>query len=269
MENQLQTTQQQGLALNQPSQKLMQCLQKSDNKLELAVLTSDLMPKGLPDFAQLIQCKPIAKIMQEIGKQDTAKYVLMLLQNFCSSQNVVRNMEEDQMIECAVMMVDECDGFTLEDYQVMFEMAKRGSLDFNSKKGLMDRIDSQTISKIMDAYYTKWRMGKERLRNEREEELYRERQKNREERLKSGEVKVIELPPDYFAKELKKLQDAADENRQKEFQAYIGRREQRKEEFIQKMAETYGYSVEDMKKYVSEENQKSFEFKQVGSKINE
>jgi hypothetical protein len=58
-------------------------------------------------------------------------------------------MNEDQMIDCASMLLDECGTFRLEDYQVMFTMAKRGKIG-----KIMDRLDISVISQLLDEYWT-------------------------------------------------------------------------------------------------------------------
>lgn len=74
--------------------------------------------------------------------------LFLLVQDFCMSFGVVRNMNEDQMIECADILLDECDNFRMEDYVMMFAMAKRDKLGVK----IMDRLDIQVISQIHNAY---------------------------------------------------------------------------------------------------------------------
>ncbi|MBK7885497.1 MAG: hypothetical protein IPJ81_18160 [Chitinophagaceae bacterium] len=77
-----------------------------------------------------------------------------MIKDFCSSLNVVRNMNEDQMIEAAAMLLDECENFRLEDYMIMFSMAKRGEL-----VKIMDRIDLQVITAMLDEYFTRRKLA--------------------------------------------------------------------------------------------------------------
>lgn len=121
-------------------------------KLELATITSDLMPAGKPNYLGMIKYPMIRDLIQEHGKQALIKAIFLLIRDFCTSMNVVRNMTEDQMIEAAAMLVDECDNFRLEDYTMMFTMAKRGAL-----VDIRDRIDIQMITKIMDEYWSRRR----------------------------------------------------------------------------------------------------------------
>jgi hypothetical protein len=49
--------------------------------------------------------------------------------DFCSSINVLRNMNEDQMIEAAAMLIAECGNFRLEDYVMMFSMGVNATVE--------------------------------------------------------------------------------------------------------------------------------------------
>lgn len=94
-----------------------------------------------------------------------------MVKDLSSSINVVRNMNEDQMIEAAAMLLDECDNFRLEDYQMMFAMAKRGTL-----VRILDRLDINIISQMMDEYYTRRRMAGERYYEDNEADRLSEQQ---------------------------------------------------------------------------------------------
>lgn len=139
------------------SQRLIACLislesqdedKKRDAKMELIIMTSALMPHGKPALLEMRNYPQIAALAAEHGRKSLLKVIFLIIQNFCSSVNVVRNMSEDQMIEAAAMMLDECGNFRLEDYQLMFAMAKRGQL-----VRIMDRIDISLISQMMDEYW--------------------------------------------------------------------------------------------------------------------
>ncbi len=87
----------------------------------------------------------------QYGENVLLKNIFLLVKDFCGGVNVVRNMNEDQMIEAAAMLLDECGNFRLEDYVMMFSMAKRGAFFPDVK--IYDRIDIQLISSIMDEYW--------------------------------------------------------------------------------------------------------------------
>ena len=52
------------------------------------------------------------------------------------------------MIESASMLIDECGNFRLQDYTMMFTMAKRGQL-----VKIRDRIDISVITQLLDEYW--------------------------------------------------------------------------------------------------------------------
>lgn len=120
----------------------------SGAKMEYALVCSELMPAGKPKFLEVIKYPTIKSLSVQMGKKPTLALIVTLVKNFCDSFNVVRNMNQQQMIEAAVMLLDECDNFRLEDYAMMFQMAKRGEL-----KDIHDRIDLQVITEILDAYW--------------------------------------------------------------------------------------------------------------------
>ena len=139
---------------NQSSQKLIQCLiqletpKRSEAKMDLMVRCGELMPNGNPDFLAVVKYPMIKSLILSEGKKKMLAVITLLIKDFCSSMNVVRNMNEDQMIEAAGMLIDECGNFRLEDYVMMFQMAKRGQL-FD----IHDRIDLQVITRMLDRYW--------------------------------------------------------------------------------------------------------------------
>src|SRR4051812_29053217 len=108
---------------SQHSQKLIQCLismdlpeKKSEAKMEFLTLTSNLMPGGNPTYLDVIKYPMVRFLVEEVGKKTMLKVIYLLVKDFCSSLNVVRNMNQDQMIEAASMLLNECGNFRLEDY---------------------------------------------------------------------------------------------------------------------------------------------------------
>ena len=123
---------------------------QSEGKMELLSATSELMPQGVPNYIEVIKYPTITKLCQEHGKKSLRMAISLLVRDLCNSLNVVRNMNEDQIIEAAAMLLDECGDFRLEDYVMMFSLAKRGQL-----VNIMDRIDIDTIGKMLDVYWQK------------------------------------------------------------------------------------------------------------------
>lgn len=122
-------------------------------KSELMVLTREVMPAGEPAFPEIRRRAPMVKLIDCYGPATMHKVLMMLIRDLCQSINVVRPMTTAQISEAAGFLLDECGDFRLEDFVVMFTMAKRGRLAINGDKGFMDRVDIETIGKVMDAYY--------------------------------------------------------------------------------------------------------------------
>lgn len=138
------------------SQKLMQCLTNLEvggvahatAKMDLLLLTSELMPKGNPNYTGVVKYPKISTLVELHGKKTMLVILTLMVKDFCGSINVVRNMNEDQMIETAAMLLDESENFRLEDYLVMFNLAKKGEL-FK----IFDHLDIQVVTQILDAYW--------------------------------------------------------------------------------------------------------------------
>lgn len=143
----------------QSSQKLLQCLirletvERSEAKMELVLMTNDLMPKGKPDLLGVVKFPMIQDLIKTEGKKKMLAVLVLMVKDFCASMNVVRNMNEEQMIEAGAMLLEECDNFRMEDYVMMFSMAKKGT--FYPEVKIYDRIDIQTISQIVDEYWSR------------------------------------------------------------------------------------------------------------------
>lgn len=123
---------------------------RSMAKLDLMDITSELMPAGSPRFTEIVNFPMIRDMVTGHGRPRMLLMISIIVRDFCSSVNVVRNMNEDQIIEAASMLLDECGNFRLEDYTMMFAMSKRGQLI-----KIYDRIDIQVITDILDAYWKK------------------------------------------------------------------------------------------------------------------
>lgn len=114
----------------------------------IAERVSQLMPSGVPNYAEIRNYPSIKALTAEIGYKNMHKVIQVLVQNFCDSVNVVRPMNPDQVFEAASYLLDECEGFRIEDYVMMFTMAKRGQF-----VKIMDRIDITVIAQILDNYW--------------------------------------------------------------------------------------------------------------------
>ena len=132
-------------------------------KMALISRISELMPSGKPKFQDIRQYPSIVALQHEIGSEKMHMVMLLLVQDFCRSINVVRNMNEDQMIECSAMLLDEAGNFRLEDYVMMFTMAKRGAIG-----NIFDHVDIQVVGDIMDEY---WKLRDEAGKRLQEQEV--------------------------------------------------------------------------------------------------
>lgn len=117
--------------------------------MELISITSELMPKGAPNLTGVIKYPTIERLGQEVGKKAPLLMIFTIVRDFCDSINVVRNMNESQMMEVSSMLLDECGNFRMEDYVMMFSLAKRRQIG-----NIFDHVDIEVISKIMDDYWT-------------------------------------------------------------------------------------------------------------------
>jgi len=99
----------------------------SNNQIEIAETTSNLMPDGVPNFEPIRSFPTIKALCDSIkdGRKNMRAVLFNMVKNLSESINVVRNLTEDQMIEIASFLLDECGDFRLEDYQMMFTLAKR------------------------------------------------------------------------------------------------------------------------------------------------
>src|SRR4051812_31257037 len=95
----------------QHSKKLIECVIKMDlaeakaeAKMDFIDLVGDLMPEGKPTYLDVIKYPLVKSWVAELGKKTMLKVLYLLVKDFCRSVNVVRNMNEDQMIEVAAVL---------------------------------------------------------------------------------------------------------------------------------------------------------------------
>lgn len=150
-------------------------------KTELFKVVKQLLPDGEPTTAVLGRYPTIKKLIALNNGDDQPIEIAIqgLILDFCSGFNVIRPMDVWQIKECSMMLVSDLgtwQDYRLEDYVLMFTMAKRKKLDIK----ILDRIDIDVISTIRSEY-DKWRkndvrMKKEALKQEeKRKERYRER----------------------------------------------------------------------------------------------
>ncbi len=200
--------------------------------MAIAEIVSQLMPKGKPAFDLIRNRTSITKLCETgAGRKNMRMYIFLLVKSFCDSLNAVRNMNEDQMIEAAAFLLDECGDMRLEDYLVMFAMAKRDQLGVR----ILDRLDIQIIAQVLESYWVK----RNHFANRVQESWYSDQD------IKPSEQKSNEVSPEVFSAKMREFREQLmkrweDENaeRDKVSQMEIERRqkmiERRREEWEKK-----------------------------------
>jgi hypothetical protein len=125
---------------------------KSNAKMNYMAIVNEIMPGGQPDYLGMIRFPKITDLVQEQGQAVILLVLSVMVRDFCATLNVVRNMNDDQIVEVAAMMLVECGTFRMEDYATFFAMAKKGQLG-----QIRDRIDMQVITELLDQYFARRR----------------------------------------------------------------------------------------------------------------
>ena len=228
--------------------------------IQLVELASELLPKGNPNFRAVQKFTPIKVLLEreEATITDLRCALLVLVKNFSESMNVVRNLNETQAVEITEMLIDECGDFRLEDYFVMFQMAKRGKIG-----DIRDRIDIQLISKLIDEYWQYRKKEGDKLMEELDKEFAEKRREQKRKALGSGQTSEKVISTHDFMEELAKVQKAMVENIDKHTLDEAKQNEKRKEMLYNRMKDIYGFSEQEL---IEMQNIK---IKTFGSKIND
>jgi hypothetical protein len=134
-------------------------------KLGYTKAIKQLFPEGKPNYLGVVQFPQIRDLIKDNGEAGVLLLISVMVRDYCASVNVARNMNEDQILEAAAMLMEEAGNFRLEDYAMMFAQAKRGKL-----VKVYERIDLTTITDMADAYYAERRDAKI---NQQEQEIER------------------------------------------------------------------------------------------------
>lgn len=135
-------------------------------KLAYGKVIKELFPDGKPNYLGVVQFPKITDLIKEVSEPVVLLLIAVMVRDYCASVNVARNMNEDQILEAAAMLMEEAGNFRLEDYAMMFAQAKRGKL-----VKVYERIDLTTITDMADAYYAERRDAKI---NQQEQEVERQ-----------------------------------------------------------------------------------------------
>lgn len=130
-------------------------------KLEIVKVANELMPAGDPRYLEIVKYPKITDLVVQTGENGMILLISALIRDFCGAFNIVRNMNAEQIVEAAAMLLFEAGNFRLEDYVMMFAMAKRGEL-----YEVRDRIDIQVITAIADKYWGRRHLSAVRFENE-------------------------------------------------------------------------------------------------------
>ena len=241
--------------------------QEPPSQIQLIELSSQLIPNGNADFKSVRNFLPIANIIRDgiASIPDIRASLVMLIKNFSESLNVVRNLNELQTVEIAQMLIDECGDFRLEDYFVMFQLAKRGKIG-----DIRDRIDIQLVSKLLDEYWAYRRKEGEKLQQHLEDEMAENRKEQKRKALGSGESVDSVMSMEQFEAELKKIEEQMVLNKLKHSKSESEQRaieqemlERRKKSIREKMKSIYGFSDAQM------EQMQNVRTRTFGSKVNQ
>lgn len=135
-------------------------------KLGYIKAVKQLFPDGKPNYLGVVQFPQIKDLIKDNSEPVVLLLIAVMVRDYCASVNVSRNMNEDQILEAAAMLMEEAGNFRLEDYAMMFAQAKRGKL-----VKVYERIDLSTITDMADAYYAERRDAKI---NQQEQEIERQ-----------------------------------------------------------------------------------------------
>lgn len=214
------------------------------------------MPAGNPRFEVIRYHPSISQLVERgtISKKDMRMLLTIIIKNFCDTVNVPKekNLNSAQLVEVAGFLLDECGNFRVEDYVIMFTMAKRGRLEIGKKGRVFDRVDIQLISDFKDNY--------EHLRQQGAYILQEKEAEEKEKSLSPGPInenepiEVKEKRFDDALKMLKEMQKAHNEGKEAEKERERLEYQERKEKFeqISKEAESNGYF--DVVKFINDKN---------------
>lgn len=194
--------------------------------------TAELMPGGKPNFEEVRYYPAVQQLIAENGRSTMMNVLIVMIGQFCASFNVVRNMNDVQMIEAASMLLDECGNFRLEDYQMMFTLGKRGEL-----VKVLDRIDINIISTMLDAYHAIRHAEGQRIQ---EEEFRKAENRYKDRRIAGPSTEEEKAMDARFSELAKNLMDWQKENDEAE----EARRKEKRDKQIKAFAESHKVNID-------------------------
>lgn len=204
----------------------------------LVAAARDLMPAGKPDFSKIKSYPSISQLIPTVGAPTLHKLLMVLIKNYCNSVNVPegKNMNEDQIIEAAGFLLDECDNYRIEDYVMMFTLAKRGKLESGKTGRIFDRVDIQLISDFKANYEQIRRQGEDSIMQDELLKLETTRiPDDRDNANEPDEVKAKRF--DAVMEKFKEMQKNWKKEQNEEFMKQEQERNKRFDDMLKKMAE--------------------------------
>lgn len=204
----------------------------------LVAAARELMPSGKPDFGKIKTYPSISQLIPTVGAPTLHKLLMVLIKNYCNSVNVPegKNMNEDQIIEAAGFLLDECDNYRIEDYVMMFTLAKRGKLESGKTGRIFDRVDIQLISDFKSNYEQIRRQGEDSIMQD--ELMKLETTRIPDERDNPNEPEEIKAKRfDAVMEKFKEMQKNWKKEQNEEFMRQEQERNKRFDAMLQKMAE--------------------------------
>jgi hypothetical protein len=130
---------------------LLNAINKGDF-LGIMSVSNQYIERGVVQFDKILSipaCSRVPNLTHVYGFETLVKLVAVLLASFNNSLNLIRPMNDEQVIDCAtdLVMTTEEDQLSVEDLVLFFKGAKEG------KYGrILDRMDSQTVFAMMEEY---------------------------------------------------------------------------------------------------------------------
>lgn len=132
---------------------LIKCILQND-KLELAITEKNMT------IEKALAGTTLTNLSKSIGEKNTLKVVYTLILNVSNYFNVAHSMNQDQALQTATLVLDKYPVETVEDFVMIFKMAKRSELGT-----ILHRIDGTVIFEWCARYFDLKYAKKDELRH--------------------------------------------------------------------------------------------------------
>lgn len=204
-----------------PPKEREELLQKDfeTKSLVYSMMCAKLTPKGVPDFSVIRHRPSISSMERQYGAKRVLSALITIIDQFNKMVGVVRPMSAVQINDCAVHLLNESGNYRIEDYVMMFTLAKAGKLG-----KIMDRIDLEMVSRFHDEY--------DRMRDYYAERQQGEHVKNQETKLLSDPAPPNHDPTKKF--DIKEVMDKYKKIQQETKEEYVKRIENKEYQMYEK-----------------------------------